>query len=198
MDIHRCRFVHFAYQYFHPTKQGQTIQHNPKAGVIVSAGDLAIQGVTRQQAGNYSCIASNVEGDGESNTVGLKVMCKYETDIGRRFPCECTFIIMEMPEFWCWQSQRILRKQTSRYASIIRHLLCESTRQLDSQSCHHNVYTHRHNKSVDRRVDIRIPAQTRKHNSNPSLTISTAQHRKHSVHIDKARRSPPLPESHSR
>lgn len=57
--------------------QGQTIQHNQKAGVIVSSGDLALQGVTRHQAGNYTCIASNVEGDGESNTVELKVMCKY-------------------------------------------------------------------------------------------------------------------------
>lgn len=57
--------------------QGQLIQHNPKAGVIVSSGDLALQSVHRSQAGNYSCVASNVEGDGESNTVELKVMCKY-------------------------------------------------------------------------------------------------------------------------
>ncbi|KAG4069528.1 hypothetical protein HA402_006894, partial [Bradysia odoriphaga] len=55
---------------------GQTVQHNQKTGIIVSSGDLALQGVTRHQAGNYTCIASNVEGDGESNTVELKVMYK--------------------------------------------------------------------------------------------------------------------------
>lgn len=51
--------------------------HNPKGGIIVSSGDLALQGITRHQAGNYTCIASNVEGDGESNTVELRVMCKF-------------------------------------------------------------------------------------------------------------------------
>ncbi|EDV93644.1 GH18163 [Drosophila grimshawi] len=55
----------------------QIIQHNQRAGVIVSSGDLALQGVTRHQAGNYTCTASNVEGDGDSNIVELKVMCKY-------------------------------------------------------------------------------------------------------------------------
>nr|XP_036233970.1 uncharacterized protein LOC106620041 [Bactrocera oleae] len=54
----------------------QIIQHNQRAGVIVSSGDLALQGVTRHQAGNYTCTASNVEGDGDSNIVELKVMYK--------------------------------------------------------------------------------------------------------------------------
>ncbi|KFB40641.1 AGAP001824-PA-like protein [Anopheles sinensis] len=54
----------------------QVVQHNSKSGVIMSSTALALQVVTRHQAGNYTCIASNVEGDGESNTVDLKVMYK--------------------------------------------------------------------------------------------------------------------------
>lgn len=42
----------------------------------MSNNDLALQGISRSQAGNYSCTASNVEGDGDSNIVQLKVMCK--------------------------------------------------------------------------------------------------------------------------
>jgi len=49
---------------------------------------LALQGVRRQQAGNYTCIASNVEGDGESNTVELRVMCKY---VMKRALCEYAY-----------------------------------------------------------------------------------------------------------
>lgn len=56
--------------------QGQVIQQNQKGGVIMSNSDLALQQITKNQAGNYTCVASNVEGDGDSNTVELKVMCK--------------------------------------------------------------------------------------------------------------------------
>lgn len=61
--------------------QGQTVQHNHKAGVIMSSSNLALQGITRHQAGNYTCIASNVEGDGESPVYPLKVMCKLLAQI---------------------------------------------------------------------------------------------------------------------
>lgn len=33
--------------------------------------------VTRRQAGNYTCHASNVEGDAESRPVSLTIMCQY-------------------------------------------------------------------------------------------------------------------------
>ena len=56
--------------------QGNVIQNNAKNGVIVQQYDLALRKVNRSQAGNYTCVASNVEGDGYSNNVELKIMCK--------------------------------------------------------------------------------------------------------------------------
>lgn len=53
------------------------IQNNAKNGVIVQQYGLALREVNRSQAGNYTCIASNVEGDGTSNNVELKIMCKF-------------------------------------------------------------------------------------------------------------------------
>lgn len=54
--------------------QGLPIAHGKRT--IMSSDNLALQAVSRYQAGNYTCVASNVEGDGESNVVELKVMCK--------------------------------------------------------------------------------------------------------------------------
>lgn len=57
--------------------QGNVIQNNAKNGVIVQQYGLALREVNRSQAGNYTCVASNVEGDGYSNIVELKIMCEY-------------------------------------------------------------------------------------------------------------------------
>nr|CAD7194372.1 unnamed protein product [Timema douglasi] len=64
--------------------QGQLVQHNQKSGVIMSNRDLALQAVRRHQAGNYSCTASNVEGDGTSNTVELRVMYDLSEERGEK------------------------------------------------------------------------------------------------------------------
>lgn len=57
--------------------QGKTLFSNAQAGTIVSNQSLVLQSVTRARAGTYTCIGSNQEGDGESNTVDLNVKCKY-------------------------------------------------------------------------------------------------------------------------
>lgn len=53
------------------------MSHSQRAGVITTSTHLALQGVSREQAGKYSCTASNVEGDGKSQSVNVQVICKY-------------------------------------------------------------------------------------------------------------------------
>ncbi|XP_072941925.1 kin of IRRE-like protein 2 [Epargyreus clarus] len=55
---------------------GQLMTHNQRAGVIAGSAHLALQGVSREQAGRYVCTASNVEGDGRSLPVNLQVIYK--------------------------------------------------------------------------------------------------------------------------
>ena len=52
------------------------VVHDKSHGIIISGSSLVLQSVTRKQAGNYSCVASNIEGDTQSNSLKLKVMCK--------------------------------------------------------------------------------------------------------------------------
>ena len=53
------------------------VLHDKNAGIIISGSSLVLQGVSRKMSGLYSCVASNIEGDTSSNTLELKVMCKY-------------------------------------------------------------------------------------------------------------------------
>ncbi|KAJ2950567.1 hypothetical protein O0L34_g8813 [Tuta absoluta] len=55
---------------------GQIMTHNQRAGVIAGSAHLALQGVSREQAGKYVCTASNVEGDGRSNPINLQIVYK--------------------------------------------------------------------------------------------------------------------------
>ena len=52
------------------------VLHDKNAGTIISGSSLVLQGVTRKLTGTYSCVASNIEGDTQSNELELKVMCK--------------------------------------------------------------------------------------------------------------------------
>ncbi|KAI5706372.1 hypothetical protein M8J75_007487 [Diaphorina citri] len=63
---------------------GQEIHQNMSSGIVVSQFSLVLQGITKQFAGDYQCLAANNEGKGMSNPVTLKVMyipeCRSDKD----------------------------------------------------------------------------------------------------------------------
>ena len=52
------------------------MQENVAGGVLIGNRTLVLQAVGRRQAGLYTCVASNAEGDGESNAQYLNVKCE--------------------------------------------------------------------------------------------------------------------------
>ena len=56
--------------------QGQPISQNKTAGVILSNQTLVLQQISRQQAGDYSCAASNREGEGVSRALHINILCE--------------------------------------------------------------------------------------------------------------------------
>ena len=45
-------------------------------GIIIANFSLTLSGIGRQHSGKYSCISANVEGEGISNQILLKVLCE--------------------------------------------------------------------------------------------------------------------------
>ena len=55
------------------------VRGDPARGVLITGESLVLQRATRRRAGNYSCVASNIEGDTQSNVVQLKIKCEYRS-----------------------------------------------------------------------------------------------------------------------
>lgn len=53
--------------------EGKELQTNTSAGVIVSNQSLVLQKVRRAHRGKYTCSATNIEGEGVSNPIHLRV-----------------------------------------------------------------------------------------------------------------------------
>lgn len=52
------------------------LYNNASEGIIISNYSLVLQDIKRSRAGIYTCIGTNIEGDGESNPVHLEIACK--------------------------------------------------------------------------------------------------------------------------
>lgn len=60
---------------------GEEVVHDLGHGIIITNDSLVLQKVTRDQAGSYTCEASNVEGDQVSKPVTITIMCKCYREI---------------------------------------------------------------------------------------------------------------------
>lgn len=56
--------------------QGGVLTQNYSAGIIMSTQSLVLQGIGRDNGGNYTCLASNDRGETTSPIVNLRVQCK--------------------------------------------------------------------------------------------------------------------------
>ena len=57
-------------------RQNKTVEQKIGQGVLISGSSLVLQSVTRAQAGNYTCLATNLEGDAESNSIDIQIKCE--------------------------------------------------------------------------------------------------------------------------
>lgn len=63
-EVHRVSWFH----------NGELLETNRSAGLLISGTSLVLQKVRRERAGVYTCAAHNSEGQGSSNAVSLNIM----------------------------------------------------------------------------------------------------------------------------
>ncbi|XP_045033828.1 hemicentin-1 isoform X1 [Daphnia magna] len=63
---------------------GRTLQQNSSAGIIMSNQSLVLQRIDRQTAGIYTCLATNIEGQGVSNALALPVKFRPHCQPGQQ------------------------------------------------------------------------------------------------------------------
>jgi len=85
---------------------------NGNSGLIMSGQSLVLQKVKREQAGNFTCLVSNLEGDTESNSVLLKILYAprciqnekqtHGANIGSNLEVKCTVDSYPLPTSFSW------------------------------------------------------------------------------------------------
>ena len=56
--------------------KGLEVVQDLSRGVLISGSSLVLQEVSREQAGDYTCFASNLEGDTVSDILNVQIRCK--------------------------------------------------------------------------------------------------------------------------
>lgn len=58
--------------------QGEQLNHDPAAGLMVLGRTMRIRNLTKEDSGKYSCKASNGDRSARSQTLLLKVLCELK------------------------------------------------------------------------------------------------------------------------
>lgn len=102
-------------------KDNKELHQNATAGIILPGGQsLVLQSVSKASAGEYSCMAVNIEGKSISRSVALEVMCKYILFCIRIDPCdsEARFFNSSFESF-CYVVILILRIHSLSYYTTL-------------------------------------------------------------------------------